>query len=298
MHLLSAFWLNLLNFCVKVFLKNADKVGNTEDNSERENMGLQINPSKLTAASLQTEKHVEAKKQEAKESLPQTKEHCSSKAGKAIRSVALGLMLAAGIASAGKPMKANAAENAPADNQTTVTQEAETNVAKTDVEMAVDKAMDESEGKTTKLHVGDKNQCYGKMVGSFSCFDGRDYDSAAITSGGCLVFYNEIETTKSDGSKSTQYIPVNSFDLQTQPDGKSIELKTGTRFEESTKTNGDYVELAEDGRTFNVYNSEGEKIGHVKADTPDTFKTKVLVGVGLAGVAGAGYLYTQMKKDD
>ena len=95
-----------------------------------------------------------------------------------------------------------------------------------------------------------------KMVGSFSCFDGRDYDSAAITRGGCLVFYNEIETTKSDGSKSTQYIPVNSFDLQMQPDGRTIELKTGTRFEESTKTNGDYVELAEDGRTFNVYNSE------------------------------------------
>ena len=223
-----------------------------------------------------------------KEAKPQLKEHCSSKAGQALKNVALGVMLAASVVAGAKAatVPAKAAENQqPVDNSTSISQQAEINAApKTEVEAVVDDMLASKDVQTTKLHVGDKNDCHGKMAGSLSFLGGKNYDCAEITKDGSLVFYNKVLTV----GNAIKFEPVNSFDLQAQPDGNSIELKTGSRFEETTKTDGDYIELADDGRTFNVYNSDGENIGHVKADTPESNTAKfVVAGLGMAAILGA-----------
>lgn len=255
-------------------------------------MSLKVGNPSVSAAELKSAKK-EVKQTENKEAKPQAKEHCSSKASKALRGAALGLMMAAGIASMGKSVKVNAQEMPATANQPTVTQEAETNVAKTDVEMAVDELM-ENDGKTITFKVGPKSICIGEMRGGEIFENGRNYDCAKITNGGVLMFYETKTVESPSGSKSTEYIPVNSFDLQATPEGKSIDLKAGSRFEESVKMNGDYVELAEDG-TFNVYNSEGEKIGHVKCDTPSSYKAKLALIAGGLVAAGA---YEAIKKKE
>lgn len=223
-----------------------------------------------------------------KEAKPQLKEHCSSKAGQALKNVALGVMLAASVVAGAKAttVTAKAVENQqPVDNSTSISQQAEINAApKTEIEAVVDDMLASKDVQTTKLHVGDKNDCHGKMAGSLSFLGGKNYDCAEITKDGSLVFYNKVLTV----GNAIKFEPVNSFDLQAQPDGNSIELKTGSRFEETTKTDGDYIELADDGRTFNVYNSDGENIGHVKADTPESNTAKfVVAGLGMAAILGA-----------
>lgn len=222
------------------------------------------------------------------EAKPQLKEHCSSKAGQALKNAALGVMLAASVIAGAKaatvPVKA-AEPQQPLDNSTSISQQAETDVApKTEIEAAVDEMIESNTGHPSKLHVGGKLNCMGKMTDSFSFIDERSYDSAEITKGGSLVFYNKVSS--SDG-ENTHYVPVNSFDLKAQPQGKEIVLQTGSRFEEATKMHGDYIELADDGVTFNVYNAEGENIGHVRAETPETHNTTVIIeGVTLASVVG------------
>lgn len=265
---------------------------NTGYSERTRKMSLKVGNPSVGVAELKSAKK-EVKQAENKETKPQSKEHCTSKASKALRGVALGLMMAAGVASMGKTAKVNAQAMPAATNQPTVTQEAETNAPKTDVEMAIDDLM-ENEGKTITFKVGPKSICIGEMRGGEIFENGRNYDCAKISNGGALVFYETKTVTTPSGSKSTEYIPVNSFDLQATPDGKSIDLKSGSRFEESVKMNGDYVELAEDG-TFNVYNSEGEKIGHVKCDTPSSYKAKLAFIAGGLVAAGA---YEAIKKKE
>ncbi len=256
-------------------------------------MSLQINRANVNAAMMQESSKVKDEKQVQKEVKPQAKEHCSSKASKALRGMALGMMLVAGVASAGKVSTVKAAENKSANNQTTVTQQAETNVPKTDVEMAVDELM-ENEGTQMTFMVGSECDCYGSMCSSEIFENGRNYDFAKISNGGVLVFYatDTIDSVSDDDDEDVTVTMVNAFDLQAKPNGSTIDLKSGSRFEEAVKMNGDYIELAEDG-TFNVYNSEGEKIGHVKCDTPSSYKTKLALVAGQVVAAGA---YAAIKK--
>lgn len=253
-------------------------------------MSLQINRANVNATTLQESSKVKDEKQVQKDVKPQAKEHCSSKASKALKGMALGLMLAAGVASAGKAATVKAAENQSANNQTAVTQEAETNTAKTDVEMAVDKLMEE-EGETVTLHVGNRVRCHGAMTNGTLFENGRNYEVAKISHGGKLKFYN-VDYEENDRKV---YVLSNSFDLGVNFAGTSIDLKAGSRFEEVDNKRGDYVELAEDG-TFNVYNSDGELIGNVGCDTEDSFNTKALCGVA-GGVVGVGvYAASEIKK--
>lgn len=255
-------------------------------------MNLQVNQSVVNALNVQSQKKAETAKQD-KENKPQVKEHCSSKAGKALRGMALGLMMAAGVASVGKATTVNAVENHSANNQTAVTQEAETNVSKTAVEMAVDELM-ESNGETVSLRTGNKNDCHGAMSNSILFKNGRNYDVAKISDDGKLKFYDEV-TNRTDSGTHKTYFLENSFDLGVESEGGSVNLQTGSRFEEVKSKNGDYVELAEDG-TFNVYNSDGEQIGHVKCDTKETYNAKLLAWAGI-GVVGAGVAAaTELKK--
>jgi len=228
----------------------------------------------------------ESKPQE--EVKPQLKEHCSSKAGQALKNVALGVMLAASVIAGAKAatVPAKAAENQqPVDNSTSISQQAEMSAApKTEIEAAVDEMLENKDEQITKLHVGDRNDCHGKMTSPLSFLGGKNYECAEITEDGSLVFYNKVLSV----GNVIKFEPVNSFDLKAQPDGKSIELQKGSRFEESTNVHGDYVELAEDGRTFNVYNADGENIGHVKTDTPESNAAKLIIGgLGAAAILGA-----------
>ena len=247
---------------------------------------IQMNGVNLNTNVSNAKKAQELKPQE--EAKPQLKEHCSSKAGQALKNVALGVMLAASVIAGAKattvPVKANETQQ-PLDNSTSISQQAETSAApQTEVEAAVDEMINNHAGKPSKLHVGGKLSCSGSMRDSFSIIDKRSYDAAEITKGGNLVFYNKI--TSSDGD-STHYLPVNSFDLKASTNGDSIVLQTGSRFEEATKLHGDYIELADDGVTFNVYNADGEKLGHVKAQTPETHDVTVIIeGVTVASVVG------------
>ncbi len=275
---------------MKNFLKKngflSDKYG-----IQRERLIFTMNNIKMNSVNVNTNVSNAKKTQESKqkeEAKPQLKEHCSSKAGQALKNAALGVMLAASVIAGAKAatVPAKAAENQqPIDNSTSISQQAETNAApKTEIEAAVDEMMENKEVQTTKLHVGDRNNCHGKMTSPLSFLGGKNYECAEITEDGSLVFYNKVLTA----GNVIKFEPVNSFDLKAQPDGKSIELQTGSRFEESTNVHGDYIELADDGRTFNVYNSDGENIGHVKADTPESNVAKFIIGgLGTAAILGA-----------
>lgn len=261
-------------------------------------MNLEINQIASTAINKNNNNDV-SEKNANKEEKPQLKEHCSSKAAKALRGMALGLALAASVTTVTTgtiSTTAQASENQPANNTTSVSEEQEANVQKTDVEMAVENLLEESEVQTSTLHVGDKNTCYGKMTMS-PFLGGRDYDMAKISDAGNLDFYKSVQYRDSDDDVHTYYVKVNSFDLGTETNGSSIELQVGSRFDQSDKENGDYVELAEDGRTFIVYNGKGEEIGHVRADTPDSYNAKVTALVATGAVLGAGYMVTEALKN-
>ncbi len=194
-------------------------------------------------------------------------------------------------------MPVHAAESNSANNTTSVTQETQTNVEKTDMEKTVDDLMSETEGTTTTLHVGDKNTCFGKMATS-ELFGGRYYDKAAIEEDGTLVFYRQIEEHNySTDMTEYHYVKKNSFNLNTETQGKTIQLQTGSRFEETSNLHGEYVVLADDGRTFQVYNQEGEEIGHVEADTPESHKTEVIAEIGAAGVMAGIYFGLKHKEN-
>lgn len=223
------------------------------------------------------------KKSKQKEEVrPQTKEHCSSKAGMALKNVALGVMLAASVIAGSKAatVPAKAENTQPIDNSTSVSQQAEVNTEKTDIEMAVDEAMQtESRTSTIYANVGGKVNCEGQMTGG-----DRHYEKASISEDGVLTFYsqevhNEIVSqivVNPNGGTSivprtqTKYVydAKNAFNLGSSPSGNNISLKTGSKFEEVSAQNGDYVELAEDGTTFNVYDSDGNEIGSCSYMTP------------------------------
>ena len=119
------------------------------------------------------------------EAKPQLKEHCSSMAGQALKNAALGVMLAASVIAGAKaatvPVKA-AEPQQPLDNSTSISQQAETDVApKTEIEAAVDEMIENKVGQPTELHVGGKLDCIGRMTDSFSFIDERNYDSAEFT---------------------------------------------------------------------------------------------------------------------
>ncbi len=266
-------------------------------------MSLQINQSGINALNLQSQKKVESSKQE-KESNPQIKEHCSSKAGKALRGMALGLIMAAGVASVGKAVPVNASGVQSSNNETAVTQEAEANVAKTDVEMAVDKALNaESKSSVLRVSVDQKVPCEGEMTGG-----DRNYEKAQISKDGVLTFYDESAETSfhremkyvGDGKYERvtrlkteyNYDEMNSFNLGSSVENKGLELQVGQKYEETTEKNGDYVMLAEDGKTLNVYDNDGKCIGSCSYETVDGYNDRIdtvamgaAVGLGIAGAA-------------
>lgn len=268
----------------------------------------------------ETTKAKETKKNEI--ARPQLKEHCSSKAGQALRGLALGAILAASVISVGKattvPVKANELQNT--DNHTSITQEAEENVEKTDIEMAVEKAIN-SESKTSALYVkaGEKVDCKGEMTGG-----DRFYEKASISEDGVLTFYEEeAETNFSSKLKITpngevsikpkvereyNYTEKNSFNLGISLNNKSLNIKIGAKFEEMSAKNGDYVQLAEDGKTFIVYNEMGNQIGscsyetiaehnaNAKSNGMTIAATFLTAGIGVAGIE-MGQKHISKKED-
>lgn len=275
-------------------------------------MSININKPLVNSVKTQENKNVEIKQEPKNENKKQLKEHCSSKAGKALRGLALGLMLAAGVAAGAKSMPVKASSNDTIDSQTCTMQEAEINTEKTDIEMAVDEAMNQ----TTSLYVGNdtKVNCKGDMTGGE-----RNYECSSITDGS-LCFYDETTHTRvipyttvgPNGQSQTHtrvqtnhtYTEMNRFNLGTEKQGNgNIILEKGTRFDEVSEKNGDYVILAEDGKTFLVYNSEGKEIGKCTYQTTEEhdeetkdllITTGVIVG-GIAVAKGASEIAEHVK---
>lgn len=238
------------------------------------------------------------------EEKPQLKEHCSSKAANALKGIALGVILAAGIATGAKaaPVKAN--ENNVPENQTSVSQQAEVAVASTEIEAAVDEAMNK---ETSDLYTGYRVSCEGEMTEG-----DRNYKASDISDDGILTFYDvSRERASNNLSKANKYKnvyeAVNSFDLETKAENNSAQVKIGQKFEETTAKNGDYVELAEDGKTFNVYDENGNFIGSCTYKTEeernnanDNFNKGIAgIAVGTLGVMGSavGVLIHEVNKD-
>ena len=238
------------------------------------------------------------------EAKPQLKEHCSSKAANALKGIALGVILAAGIATGAKaaPVKAN--ENNIPENQTSVSQQAEVAVASTEIEAAVDEAMNK---ETSDLYTGYRVSCEGEMTEGE-----RNYKASDISDDGILTFYDvSRERASNNLSKANKYKnvyeAVNSFDLETKAENNSAQVKIGQKFEETTAKNGDYVELAEDGKTFNVYDENGNFIGSCTYKTEeernnanDNFNKGIAgIAVGTLGVMGSavGVLIHEANKD-
>lgn len=241
---------------------------------------------------------------------PQAKEHCSSKAGMALKNVALGVMLAASVIAGSKAVTVPAkAENMqPVDNSTSVSQQAEVNTEKTDIEMAVDEAMQtESRTSTIYANVGGKVDCEGEMTNGDRC-----YEKASISEDGVLTFYDQkvhneiVSQVVVNPNGGTSIVPrtetkftydaKNAFNLGSSPSGNNISLKTGDKFEEVSAQNGDYVELAEDGTTFNVYDEAGNQIGSCRYMTPEQHEANkkeqlefaaITVGTMAVGTAAA-----------
>lgn len=238
------------------------------------------------------------------EAKPQLKEHCSSKVANALKGVALGVILATGIATGAKaaPIKTNS-NNMP-DNQTSVSQQAEVAVASTEIEAAVDEAMNK---ETSDLYTGYRVSCEGEMTEG-----DRNYKASDISDDGILTFYDvSRERASNNLSKANKYKnvyeAVNSFDLETKAENNSAQVKIGQKFEETTAKNGDYVELAEDGKTFNVYDENGNFIGSCTYKTEeernnanDNFNKGIAgIAVGTLGVMGSavGVLIHEVNKD-
>lgn len=257
------------------------------------------------------------KKEESRQERPQLKENCSSKASQALRGMVLGLALAAGVA-ASKGMVVHAANNnTPAsDNNIAVTQEVEQNTQTSEVEKMADELLGKEQSCSTLYIGGNPHYCKGEMI------ETRNYNNAQITDEGQLVFldketnyryesgyqindgtgyikdfshYGKYEYCTTLNEKETYYVQ-NSFELGAEANGSIINLQPGTRFYESAEKNGDYVELAEDGTTFNVYDSAGNQIGSCQFSTADKVAEgleKGLKGIGIAtgafiGAAGIG----------
>ena len=256
-----------------------------------------------TQANLQETKAVKENKPQVEEK-PQMKEHCSSKAANALKGVALGVILAAGIATGEKAAPVKTSANNVVDNQTSVSQQAEVAVASTEIEAAVDEAMN---NKVSNLYTANIVTCSGEMTEG-----DRTYNAACISDDGVLTFYDVSRERKSNNlSKMNKYKnvyeAVNSFDLETKTENNSAQVKIGQKFEETTAKNGDFVELAEDGKTFNVYDESGNFIGSCTYKTEeerneanDNFNKGIAaVAVGTLAVMGTatGVLVHEVNKD-
>ncbi len=249
---------------------------------------MKINNSSVNALNTQQNKAEKPEKQQVEEK-PQLKEHCSSKAGTALRGVVLGLALAAGVAGA-KAMPVKACERNNSE-PISVTQEVEETAPQTEVEKIVDDMMSEQESSTVTLHAGEQGHCSGKM--KLGCIlggeNGRNYDTARITSDGQLVMLRE-DVYYIDDTAYTTYTEMNRFNLNTNAESRKIDLQTGSRFEETKDKKSDYVELSKDGTQFIVYNENGEEIGTINTVTPDEHNAKLIIGGTVAGgllIAGA-----------
>ena len=252
---------------------------------------MKINNSNINALNTQQNKAEKPEKQQAEER-PQLKEHCSSKAGNALRGMVLGLTLAAGIAGA-KAMPVQAAvrnENEPVS----VTQETETAAPQTELEAAVDDMMEQQQSVTVTFRTGKQGHCTNSL--SLSNLVRSNIDSAKITSDGQLVLYDSDDSV------------INRFNLNTGADtlGK-INLQTGSRFEESDSKifkKGDYVKLSEDATKFIVYNRFDEEIGTVntkiaqdnsnhsgnQVDDKTFAKAMCIMGGAAVTLLGGGYV--------
>lgn len=272
------------------------------------NVNLNGINSNMNLSETKNKKDVKAKE----DTRPQVKEHCSSKAGMALKNVALGVMLAASVIAGAKattvPVKAENTQ--PVDNSTSVSQQAEVSAEKTDIEMAVDEAMQtESRTSTIYANVGGKVDCEGEMTNGDRC-----YEKASISEDGVLTFYDQkvhneiVSQVVVNPNGGTSIVPrtetkftydaKNAFNLGTSTSNNEISLKAGERFEEVSSKNGDYVELAEDGTTFNVYDEAGNQIGSCRYMTPEQHEqarknenqamgiVAGTVALGAAGVVG------------
>ncbi len=108
---------------------------------------IQMNSVNLNTNVSNSKQTQESKPQE--EAKPQLKEHCSSKTGQALKNAALGVMLAASVIAGAKAVTvpAKAVEPEMVDNSTSVSEQAEETYTKSELEEAVQKAVDECEEK-------------------------------------------------------------------------------------------------------------------------------------------------------
>lgn len=236
-------------------------------------------------------------KEEKPQEKPQLKEHCSSKAGKALRGVALGLMLAASVAggaAAMKPVKASA-EELP---QTSITQEI------SDVNAVSEAESSNSNKSVTIACHGYLNTCEGEMK------DGcRRYQYAQFNDDGTLEFYNKSYYSGFGDKEYETKDTRNIFDLQSSSTGSKTDyydthmtLQTGTKFEEMGNQFGDYV-MIDENCLITVYDKNDKAIGTVQCkDYDQIVKDReeggpvVLAGLGVLGVAGAAVLISENKK--
>lgn len=232
-------------------------------------------------------------KQERPQEEAQLKEHCSSKAGKAIRGVALGLMLAASVAggaAAMKPVRASAAELP----QTSITQEI------SDVNAVSESETSNSKSVTIACH-GYLNKCEGQMK------DGcRRYQYAQFNEDGTLEFYTESHHRGLGDRDYTTRDTRNIFDLQSSATGAKndyydthMTLQTGTKFEETGNQFGDYVMIDENCK-ITVYDKNDNVVGTVQCkDYDQLVKDKeeaapvVLTLAGLLTVGGIGTIISE-----
>lgn len=203
------------------------------------------------------------------EARPQLKEHCSSKAGQALRNAALGVMLAASVVAGTKAatISAKAVEQKEILPQTSYSQEVE---AVSDTENLTNK-------KPVTIACTASRICEGDMTSGF-----RDYKYVEINDDGTINFYSKDRVYDSkdilnlndvlsfnDEYHYTKEIK-NQFDLKGNIfKNKDDALKTnmtilsGTKFNEISNKYGDYV-VMDENCVLSVYDKDDNKVGSVQ----------------------------------
>ena len=220
---------------------------------------IQMNSVNLNTNVSNAKKIQDAKPQE--EAKPQLKEHCSSKAGQALKNVALGVMLAASVIAGAKAatVPAKAADNKEILPQTSYSQEVN---AISDAENA------KSDGTVTIACHGYLNKCEGSMTSGF-----RNYEYVEVNDDGTINFYTKDRQKDylSSNEDRVYYTKEtkNQFDLKGDIHKSNdyyemnMDVQAGTKFEEIGNKYGDYVVM--DGNcVLSVYDKNDNKVGSVQ----------------------------------
>ena len=221
---------------------------------------VQINSANFNTNLPTTQKAQKSKPQE--DAKPQLKEHCSSKAGQALKNVALGIMLAASVVAGAKAatIPAKAAETKEILPQTSYSQEVD----------AVSNSENASNNKTVTIAChGYFNKCERAMTSGF-----RNYEYVEINDDGTINFYTEERESASffsDNEDKVYYTKEtkNQFDLKGAIHKNNdyyetnMDIQAGTKFNEISNKYGDYVVMSENC-VLNVYDKDDNKIGNVQ----------------------------------